>query len=165
MEEKGKAVTIKTDGEEEDFQTMIIIVEEEEDVEEDIQSLHSAVKLPAYVPLRKGKTKVQKDLDATKSSLQTPLLPNGIIFEGTHLGRIPTIKFEDWDLTNSEKFPHLEMETLMKQNTKGGNDHVRATKMAAQCGKGQVNALVMDTTFPPCTHHHLRHQVAAIPSA
>jgi len=75
--------------------------------------------LPEYVPPWKGKTKIPKDLDATKSALQTPLLPNGIIFEGSHLGCVPTMKFEDWYLTDSEKFPHLETESLMKQSMEG----------------------------------------------
>jgi len=61
MEEKGKEVTIETNEEEEDLQTLIAAIEEEEDVEEDIQPLCSAEKLPKYVPLRKGKTKIPKD--------------------------------------------------------------------------------------------------------
>lgn len=69
MEEKGKAVTIETDKEEEDLQALTAAIEEEEDMEEDIQSLHSTTKLPAYVPPRKGKTKVSKNLDETQSSL------------------------------------------------------------------------------------------------
>lgn len=57
MEEKGKAVTIEIDEEEEDFQTLIADVEEEEDVEEDIQPLRSAVKLPSMSLNEKGKPK------------------------------------------------------------------------------------------------------------
>jgi len=72
------------------------------------------VKFPEYVPPWKGKTKIPKDLDATKSTLQTLLLPDGIVFEGLHLGFIPTMKFEDWDLVDSKMFPHLEMESIMK---------------------------------------------------
>jgi len=83
-------------------------------MEEDIQPTRSAKKLPAYVPPWKGKTKVPKDLDETKSSLQTPLLPNNIVFEGTHLGHVPTMKFKDWDLAIREKFPHLKTGNLMK---------------------------------------------------
>lgn len=64
-------------------------------MEEDIQPIHSVTKLPTYVPPSKGKTKVLKYLDETKSSLQTPLLPDGIVFEGMHLGRVATMKFED----------------------------------------------------------------------
>lgn len=101
------------------MQVLMAVVEEEEDVEEDIQPLHSAAKLLEYVPPQKGKTKIPKDLDAKKSALQTPLLPDGITFEGLLLGRVPTVKFEDWDLTHSEKFLHLETKNLMKQNTEG----------------------------------------------
>ena len=69
MEEKGKVITIESDEEEEYLQALIAIAKEEEDIEDDIQPLRSTVILPAYVPLRKGKAKVPKDLDATKSSL------------------------------------------------------------------------------------------------
>ena len=40
MEEKGKAVTIETNEEEEDLKALIAATEEEEDMEEDIQLLH-----------------------------------------------------------------------------------------------------------------------------
>jgi len=119
MEDKGKAITNESYEEEEDLQAMIAKVEEEENTEVDIQPKRSVAKLPEYVPLRKGKAKVPKGLDAMKSAIQTSLLPNGITFEGPLLGRVPTLKFEDWDLTDSDKFPHVEMESLMKQNTEG----------------------------------------------
>ena len=41
------------------------------------------------------------------------------MFEGMHLGRVSTMKFEDWGLADHEKFPHLETGNLMKQNTAG----------------------------------------------
>jgi len=63
MEEKGKVVTIETDEEEEDLQALIIEVEEEENMEVDIQPMCSTTKLLEYVPPRKGKAKVPKDLD------------------------------------------------------------------------------------------------------
>ena len=31
-----------------------------------------------------------------------------------HLGWVPSLKFEDWDLTNHEKFPQLGTVQLMK---------------------------------------------------
>jgi len=49
-----------------------------------------------------------------KSALQTQLLPDSITFEGLPLGLVPTLKFEDWDLADSKKFPHLVTESLMK---------------------------------------------------
>lgn len=60
-----------------------------------------------------------KDLDETKSLLQSPLLLNGIVFEGMHVGRVPTMKFKDWDLAIREKFPHLETKNIMNQNIAG----------------------------------------------
>jgi len=114
MEEKGKAVTIETDDEEEDLQALIDEIEIDEEMEEDIQLMRTPVKFPEYVPLQKGKDKVPKDLDATKSALQSPLLPDGIVFEGSPLDCMPTMKFEYWDLMDNEEFPHLETKNLMK---------------------------------------------------
>jgi len=68
---------------------------------------------------RKGKAKVPKDVDTVKSALESPLLPDGILFEGSVMGRVPMTKFEDWDLVNSETFPHLETIQLMKQRKEG----------------------------------------------
>jgi len=58
---------------------------------------------------------VPKDIDESKISLQTLLLPNDIVFEGAHLGRVPMLNFKDWDLANHEKFPHLVTAQLMHQ--------------------------------------------------
>ena len=107
---------IEIDEEQEDLQALIIAEEEDEGTEEDIQPTRVATKLPAYVTPRKWKAKVPKDLDKTKSSLQTPLLPGNIIFEGTHLGWVPSFKFKDWDLIDHENFAHLETSHLMKTN-------------------------------------------------
>ena len=60
MEEKGKAITIETDDEEEDLQALIDEIEEVEDMEEDIQSARFAAKLPKYVPPWKGKLRYQR---------------------------------------------------------------------------------------------------------
>ena len=79
----------------------------------------SAIKLPPYIPLWKGKAKIPKDLEATKSAHQTPLLSDKVRFEGLPMGRVPNMKFEDWDLIDHEQFPHLETKNLMKQNTEG----------------------------------------------
>lgn len=51
--------------------------------------------LPEYVPPRKGNTKVPKDINESKTPLQTPLLPDGIVFEGLRLARVPMLKLED----------------------------------------------------------------------
>ena len=85
-----------------------------------------------------------KDLDETKSSLQTLLLPNNIMFEGTHLGCMPSLKLEDWDLANHEKFPHLETRNLMKpkQNTIAGFTELELRKWLREVEKaGLLNLL------------------------
>ena len=82
-------------------------------MEVETQGVDPLTRLPAYVPPQKGKAKVPQDIDERKSSLQTPLLPNDIVFEGAHLGWVPVLKFKDWDLADHEKFPHLMTAQLM----------------------------------------------------
>ena len=69
-----------------------------------------------------GEGKSAQGSQQEQDSLQTSLLPDNIIFEGTHLGRVPSLKFEDWDLVDYENFPQLETTNLMKpkQNTLAG---------------------------------------------
>lgn len=50
MEEKGKAVTIEIDDDEEDLQALINEIEEAEDMEDDVQLVCSAVKFPKHIP-------------------------------------------------------------------------------------------------------------------
>lgn len=57
--------------------------------------------------------KLTKDMDAAKNTLQTLLLPNEIRFDGLPLGRVSSIKFEDRDLADSEKFPELAEDKLL----------------------------------------------------
>jgi len=102
MEEKRKVVSLEIDE------------EEEEDMEMETKGTDSLTRLPAYVPPWMGKEKVPKDLYESKSSLQTPLLPEDIIFERVHLGWVPSLMFEDQDLADNEKFPHLATAQLMK---------------------------------------------------
>lgn len=70
-------------------------------------------RLPEYVPSCKGKVKVPKDIDERKTPFQTPLVPHKIIFEGPRLARVSLLKLNDSDLTNHEKFSHLETEQQM----------------------------------------------------
>jgi len=51
--------------------------------------------LTEYIPPHRGKMKVPKDIDERKVTLHTPLLPDQIVFEGPHLGRVPLLKLED----------------------------------------------------------------------
>lgn len=69
MEEKGKAVTMEIDEEEIDLEELMMVEEEGEGMEEKAELTPISIKFPAYVPQRKGKAKVPKDLDETKSSL------------------------------------------------------------------------------------------------
>lgn len=108
MEEKGKAANIETDEEEEDLEDLIIEEDEDEGMEEETELAHPPIKFLTYIRPRKGKDKVPKYVDERKSSLQTAVLPDNLIFEGTHLGRVPSLKFEYWDLAIDEKFPHLQ---------------------------------------------------------
>lgn len=119
MKEKGRAITTESNTEEGDLQALIDQIEEQDDMEEDIPPMLSATKLPMYVPPWKGKVRTPKDLEATKSALQTPLLLDRSTFEGPPLGRVPILKFKDWDLTDSENFLHLAIESLMKKNSEG----------------------------------------------
>ena len=114
IQEKGKVVNLEMDEEEEDLEDLIIEEDKDEGMVVETEPVHPPTKLLAYIPPQKEKEKVPKDLDKSKSSLQTPLLLEGIIFEGMHLGRVPRLKFQDWDLADHKKFPHLETAQLMK---------------------------------------------------
>ena len=65
MEEKGKAVNLETDEEEEGLEKILVKEEEEEETE----GTNLLNRLPAYVPPWKEKARVPKDLDERKSSL------------------------------------------------------------------------------------------------
>ena len=110
LQEKGKDINLELDVEESEE-----ILEDEEDLgmEVETQGVDPLTCLHAYVPSRKGKARVHKDLDERKISLQTPLLLDDILFEGMHLGQVPALKFQDWDLADHEKFPHLKTAQLM----------------------------------------------------
>ena len=61
-----------------------------EDVQMEIEEVEAQgadplTRSPKYVPLHKVKSKVPKDIDESKTHVQTPLLPNEITFDGSHL--------------------------------------------------------------------------------
>jgi len=58
MEEKGKAITIEMDEEEEDLEDLIIMEDDDECMEEKTQLVHHMKKFPTYVPptKREGKS-------------------------------------------------------------------------------------------------------------
>lgn len=113
--ENGKAITMELEEDEEDLQALITLIEAQDEEEEHVPQVSSTIILPPYISPWKGTPKIPKDLEATKSTLQTPLLPDEIRFDGLPLGRIQNIKFEDWDLADSEKFPQLAKEKLLQQ--------------------------------------------------
>lgn len=86
---------MEIDEEEGDFKEILVKEEEDEEMEEETECTDPLTTFPMYVPLWKEKKSVRKDLDESKSSLQTPLLPNDIISEGVHLGQVPSLNFED----------------------------------------------------------------------
>lgn len=57
--------------------------------------------------------RIPKDVDFVNNTLQTPLLPDEIRFDGLSLGQVPSIKFEDWDLADSDKFLELAEDKLL----------------------------------------------------
>ena len=150
MEDEGKIVNLETDDEEEDLQAFIKEIEVDEEMEEDIQSVCAAAKLPKYVPPWKGRVKVRKDLDVVKGALQTLFLLDGILFEGSVLGRMPMMKFEYWDLTDSEKFPHLETERFIKQSTEGPITTLEPQKWL----RGVEKAIFLHLLWIPHFHVH-----------
>lgn len=106
-----------------------------------------------------------KDLDETKRSLQTPLLLDGIMFGGTHLGHVSSMKFEDRDLVDHEKFPHLKTRNLMKQNTTGVVITLELRKWLREVEKVGLLNLLWVPQFPPRPNNHFSHEVATLPSA
>jgi len=91
LQENGKAINLEADEEESEE---ILVDEEDLEMGVETQGADPITRLPEYVPSRKGKSKVSKDIDESKSSLQTPLLPKDIVFEGPHLGWFLVLKFE-----------------------------------------------------------------------
>lgn len=94
-QEKGEAINLELEEEEleeisMDDEDMGVNVEEVE-----TYGVYLITQLPEYVPLCKGRTKVSKDIDESKTPLQTPLLPNEIMFEGPRLAWVPLLKLKD----------------------------------------------------------------------
>lgn len=120
-------------------------------MEEETKPALPPIKLCTYIPPCKGKEKVPKDLDESKSSLQTLLPLDDIIFEGMHLGQVPSLKFEDWDPVDHKKFPHLETVQLMKpkKNTAVGVIELEPRKWL----HGVVKTGLLNLLWLPHFHH------------
>ena len=107
MDEKGKMVRIDSDEEAKESPTYVEELNPEGDP---IQP----VRRPKYMPPRKGNVKVPANLDEVDTLIVTPSLPKAMPVENSVVGCVSTMKFEDWDHANHEKFPHLETRNLMK---------------------------------------------------
>ena len=70
MEEKGKAVNIETDEEKEDVEDLVSEEDKDEGMEEKTEPAHPPTNLPTYTPPWKGKAKVPKDLDESRTLWQ-----------------------------------------------------------------------------------------------
>ncbi len=84
-QEKGKVINIEA--KEEDIEDILM---DDEDVGVEIEEFEAQgtcliTRLPKYVPPRKPKSKVPKDIDENKTPLQTPLLPDKKNFDGPRL--------------------------------------------------------------------------------
>jgi len=112
LQEKGKVINMEADEEE---SREILVEEQDVEMEVETQGTDPITQLPEYVPPCKGKSKVLKDIDESKSSLKNPLLLDNLVFEGLHLQRVPVLKFEDWDPIDHKKFMHLATAKLMGQ--------------------------------------------------
>jgi len=65
------------------------------------QGADPITQLLEYVPPCKPKSKVPKDIDESKTPLQTPLLWDEITFDGPRLAQVPILKLEDWYLVTT----------------------------------------------------------------
>lgn len=87
-QEKGKVINLELVEEVEEIpMDDEDIAMETEDVE--VEGSEPISKLSEYIPLHRGEMKVPKDIDESKVTLHTPLLPEQIVFEGSHLGHVP----------------------------------------------------------------------------
>lgn len=94
----------------------VVDLEAEEGTKDiDVDGVDPITKFIDYIRLRKGKTKVTKDLDTKKFISHTPLLRENITFGGLCLAQVRLLKMEDWDLDAHERFPHLVMVNYMKR--------------------------------------------------
>ena len=61
--------------------------------------------LPSYISLRKPSAKPVKDSKDVKYGTFTPLFPEVVAFSGDILGKIPKLKFTDYDFNDRNKYP------------------------------------------------------------
>jgi len=71
--------------------------------------------LPPYIPLRKPNSKPVKKLKDVKYDTFTPLLREKVPFSGEVLGKIPHLKFADYNFNDRKKYPHFTPNRYLKQ--------------------------------------------------
>lgn len=112
MEDNGKTITIESDKHEAGSPTYV------EEINLDRDTIQP-VWQPKYMPPSKGKAKVPTNLDEVDNKLIISSLPKGVPIESSMVGYILAMKFEDWDLADTTKFPHLGTGALMEQTVAG----------------------------------------------
>ena len=131
-----------------------------------IFNLHALQQNYPHISLhRKGRPKCRRTWTKPRVHSRPHSSQSGIVFEGMHLGRVPTMKFEYWDLADHENFPHLDIGNLMKQNTTGVVTTLESLKWLRGVEKARLLNLLWVSHFHhvPITHFH--HQAAALPGA
>lgn len=71
------------------------------------------------MPPSKGANKVPTNLDEFSSIITTPSLPKDVAVENSVVGHVATMKFDDCDLADRTKFPHLVTDALMDHTIEG----------------------------------------------
>lgn len=112
MEEREKIVIIESEEEDKDPPMHVKEVVPEEDP-------IRLVWRPKYAPPSKGKAKLLANLDEVNSIIIAQSLPKVVLVENSVIGYVVTMKFEDWDLVDIVKFPHLATDELMDQKIEG----------------------------------------------
>ena len=71
--------------------------------------------LPPYIPSRKLDTKPVKESKDAKYGTFTPLFSKSVPFTRETLGKIPQLKFMDYDFNEKNKYPQFTLEKYLKQ--------------------------------------------------
>lgn len=112
MKEKGKTVVIDRKEETEESPMRI-----EEDISEEdpIQPMRQ----PKYMPPSKRTNEVPTNLDEFSIIITTPSLTKDVPVENSVVGHVATMKFDNCDLADRTKFPHLATDALMVHMVEG----------------------------------------------
>lgn len=105
------------------------------------------------MPPSKGKAKVPANLDEVDTVIVTPSLPKAVPVENSVVGCVVTMKFEDWDLADIVKFPHLTTDALMEWNVEGMVTTLQPKEWLRKVDKAGLICLLFIPHFlrPPIT--------------